>query len=64
MVAEFSEREGDDKIRSMVDLWPELGLILVPKSLGVMREMAGLSIKVSEIALPATFSVKFESHKQ
>jgi putative effector of murein hydrolase LrgA (UPF0299 family) len=54
----------DDKIRSMVDLWPELGLILVPKSLGVMRETAGLSIKVSEIALPATFSVKFESHRQ
>ena len=64
MVEEFSEREGDEKIRSMVDLWPELGLILVRKSLGVMREMSGLSIKVSEMALPATFSVTFDSHRQ
>ena len=47
MVEEFSEREGDEKIRSMVDLWPELGLILFRKSLGVMREMSGLSIRGS-----------------
>ena len=64
MVEEFSEREGDEKIRSMVDLWPELGLILVRKSLVVMREMSGLSIKVSEMALSAKFSVTFDSHRQ
>jgi hypothetical protein len=63
MVEEFSERAGDEKMRSMVDLWPELGLILVPKSFGVMRETSGLSIRVVAMAFPAKFSGAFDSHR-
>ena len=40
-VVKFSASDVDVMMRSIVDLWPEHGSILVPRSLGVMREASG-----------------------
>ena len=40
-----------------MESFPEDGFIRVPRSIGVMREATGLSIRALPMDLPATFSV-------
>ena len=50
-------------MRSMVESFPEDGFIRVPRSMGVMREASGLSIRALPMDLPATFSVGDDSQR-
>ena len=48
---------------SMVDGFPDDGLILVPRSFGVMIVASGCSDIAAKMDLPAIFSVVFVSHR-
>jgi hypothetical protein len=62
-VEAFRARLDDEIMRSMVDYFPEDGLILVPRSFGVMIVASGWSVIAAKMDLPARFSVELDSHK-
>jgi hypothetical protein len=62
-VEAFRARLDDEIMRSMIDYFPEDGLILVPRSFGVMIVASGWSVIAAKMDLPARFSVELDSHK-
>ena len=62
-VEAFRARLEDEMMRSMVDDFPDDGLILVPRSFGVMIVASGWSVIAAKMDLPARFSVELDSHK-
>ncbi|EFX76759.1 hypothetical protein DAPPUDRAFT_106661 [Daphnia pulex] len=62
-VEAFRARLDDEIMRSMVDDFPEDGLILVPRSSGVMIVASRWSVIAAKMDLPARFSVELDSHK-
>ncbi len=62
-VGELRANAGDVMMRSMVESFPEDGLIRVPRSMGVMSKASGLSIKALPTDFPAAFSVGDDSHR-
>ena len=57
------EASSDDVIvRSIVDIFPLAGSILVPRSVGVMRHMSWLLRMVSKMVFPAVLAVALLSH--
>jgi hypothetical protein len=59
----FKARLEDEMMRSMVDGFPDDGLILVPRSFGVMIVASGWSVIAAKMDLPARFSVELDSHE-
>ncbi len=47
----------------MVDDFQDDGLILVPRSFGVMIVASGWSVIAAKMDLPARFSVELDSHE-
>jgi hypothetical protein len=58
----FRARRDKEMMRSMVEGFPDDGLILVPGSFGVTMAASGSSVITVQMDLPAFLSVALDSH--
>lgn len=62
-VIAFRAKRDEEMMRSMVEDFPDEGLILVPRSFGVIIVASGWSVITEQMDLPAVLSVELDSHR-